>query len=381
MVPRAGLEHERDSVGAAAAEDDGVDRDAGGILPGRVDDRALAGRAAEAAVRVGGDVVGVGVLEPVAAQPVLHPLRRLLGHAFPPHVALGRHGDVGEDGVGAAGLHGHRVGVVAGAGSDSEEAVLGVDGAQAAVLAEAHPGDVVADALDLPSGDGGLEHGEVGLAAGAREGGGDVLLDALGVGDAEDEHVLGHPAFLATHGGGDAQGEALLAEQGVAAVAAAVRHDLAGLREVGDVLGVLVAGPRGVLFAHAVRVQEGSAERVQGRDELAVAADALEGAVTDAGHDFHGLRDVRRVRELDAVAGQVGAERSHGEGDDVHRAALHAAVVEAPHGVAHLVGVLPVVGGAGVLLVLAADERVALDAGDVARVGAREVRVGAQLLV
>ena len=43
--------------------------------------------------------------------------------------------------------------------------------------------------------------------------------------------------------------------------------------------------------------------------------------------------------------------------------------------VAHLGGVAPVVRRAGVVLVLRADERAVLDAGHVARVGARQVRV------
>ena len=64
-----------------------------------------------------------------------------------------------------------------------------VDGAQAPVGAGAHPGDVVADGLDFVAGDRGLEHGEVGLAAGGREGGGDVVLLAGALlGQAQDEH-------------------------------------------------------------------------------------------------------------------------------------------------------------------------------------------------
>ena len=42
---------------------------------------------------------------------------------------------------------------IAGAGRDAEEAGLRVDRVQAAVVAEAHPGDVVADGLDLPARD------------------------------------------------------------------------------------------------------------------------------------------------------------------------------------------------------------------------------------
>ena len=69
-----------------------------------------------------------------------------------------------------------------------------------------------------------------------REGAGDVLDLPLGRGELEDQHVLGHPALVARHHRGDAQREALLAEQRVAAVARAVGPDLARVREVDDVL-------------------------------------------------------------------------------------------------------------------------------------------------
>src|SRR5438045_3914930 len=65
----------------------------------------------------------------------------------------------------------------------------------------------------------GNEHGKVGLAAGAGEGGSDVALLALRGGSAHEQHVLGHPTLLLAEEAGDAQGETLLAEQGVAAVA------------------------------------------------------------------------------------------------------------------------------------------------------------------
>ena len=71
---------------------------------------------------------------------------------------------------------------------------------------------------------------------------------------------------------GDAQRVALLAEQGVAAVAGAVGPDLAGLGEVRDVLGG-VARPRHVGLA---RLQRG-ADGVDGRDEEAVVAELRRG--------------------------------------------------------------------------------------------------------
>ena len=77
--------------------------------------------------------------------------RRLVGHAFPPHAAVGRERDVREDGVRRERRHRVRVGLVTRAGRDAEEARLGVDGAQAPVLVRLDPRDVVADGRDLPA--------------------------------------------------------------------------------------------------------------------------------------------------------------------------------------------------------------------------------------
>jgi hypothetical protein len=68
------------------------------------------------------------------------------------------------------------------------------------------------------------------------------FFSPLRVGDAENEHVLGEPALVARHHRSDAQREALLAEQRVAAVARAERHDLARLGKVHDLL-LVVARP------------------------------------------------------------------------------------------------------------------------------------------
>ena len=86
-----------------------------------------------------------------------------------------------------------------GAGGDAEESRFGVDGVEAAVGAELHPGDVVADGLDLPAGKRRDHHRHVRLAAGRRERRRDVVLLAVGRGHAEHEHVLGHPTVVAGH--------------------------------------------------------------------------------------------------------------------------------------------------------------------------------------
>ena len=107
------------------------------------------------------------------------------------------------------GQHGIGIGVHGGARRDAEKAVFRVNGIKAAVGAEFHPGDIVADAIHFPAGNRGNEHGQVGLAAGAGKSGGDIFLPALRVLDAQDKHVLGQPAFVARHDRSNAQARSI----------------------------------------------------------------------------------------------------------------------------------------------------------------------------
>ncbi len=385
--PVEGLVDERHGGGTAAAEDEGGDGDAVGVLPVGVDGGALGGGGGEAAVGVGGGLAGFfgDGGGPAVAAPVDEFGGWGVGHALPPDAALGGEGYVGEDGVFGEGGHGVGVGFGAGAGGYAEEAVLGIDGAELAGGVGFDPGDVVADGPDLPAFEtGGRDHhGEVGFAAGAGEGGGDVGLfggavGALGGFDADDEHVLGHPAFVAGDVGGDAEGEAFFAEERVAAVAAAVGPDLAGFGEVDDVLFV-VAGPGDVLLAGC----EGCADGVHaGDDALFVFVDFGEDGGADAGHDAHVDDGVGGVGELDADLGHGRADGAHGVGKDVHGAAAHGCrgrgLLEL---LAHHVGVFPVVGGAGGVFGERADEGAIFDAGDVVGGGAGEEAAGPELFV
>ncbi len=152
--------------GAAAAEEDGVDRHALGVFPLLGDHRALAGGRGEAGVGMRGRAARLG--RPVAA----HPVDGVLGrgaHLLPPHVAVVGQRDVGVDAVGGERLHGVEVRLVRRARRHAEEARLRVDGIEPPVGAELHPADVIADGLRLPALDGRRQHGEVGLAAGGRE--------------------------------------------------------------------------------------------------------------------------------------------------------------------------------------------------------------------
>ena len=101
--------------------------------------------------------------------------------------------------------------------------------------------------------------------------------------------------------------------------------------------------------------------------------DVLHHGIARTGHDVHVDDDVRRVRDFDAVLGDRVADRAHRERDDVHRAALHAALVRLLHLLLHLDGIHPVVRRTRVDLLLGADERAALDTGHVGFMRAGEV--------
>jgi hypothetical protein len=288
-------------------------------------------------------------------------------HQMSPSFGL-RH--VGKDAVAADGGHRAGVGLFVGSRGDPEEPGLGVDRAQAPVRARLDPGDVVAHRGDLPAFLAERfrrhQHRQVGLAAGAGEGGGDIGAGPVRRFRTEDQHVFGQPALVTGHGRRDAQRETLLAQQGVAAIAAAVGDDALLLRVVDDVLGLGVAGPGHVLLALFQR----RADAVQALHERSVAEHVEHGA-THARHDAHVHHHVGGIGEFDADLGDRGAQRTHAEWDHVHRTAAHAAREQTLQGLLHLARLDPVVGWAGVLLVHAADVGAVLDAGDVAGIAAR----------
>jgi hypothetical protein len=184
--------------------------------------------------------------------------------------------------------------------------------------------------------------------------------------------VLGEPALVASHHRSDAQREALLAEKRVAAVTGAVAPDLARLREMDDVLVVFVARPAHVALAFGER----RAHRVHARHERAIDAEHVVHRAPHARHELHVDDDVGAVGELDADVRDGAADRAHRERHDVHRAPAHAAVEQAIQRLAHLRRRDPVVGGARVVLALAADEGAVLHACDVGRIRQREIARG-----
>ena len=372
VFPAAGFVDQRNDGLAAAAEEERADRNAFRIFPFGSDDGALRRRRREAGVLMGGDSLGRG--RPRLALPVDQEVGGIVG-IFPPNAAVEGHGAVGEDGVTAVdGAHGVGVGLHGRAGGDAEETVFGVDGMEHAILfIEAHPSDIVADGLDGPAGDGGFHHGEVGLAAGGREGRRDIFDFAFGGRQLEDEHVFGHPAFAFGLVGGDTQREALLAEQGVAAVAGAVGDDFIGFGEVRDVL-LLDGGRRPRNIRDAFRKRE--ADGVDAFHEGGARFDLVDDLEADARHDLHGFDNVRRVGDFNTILGDGGVDGAHGEGDDIERTADHAALEEFIELGLHFGGGLPMVRRAGVLFLFGADVCALFNAGDIGLVRTGEVGVG-----
>ena len=302
---------------------------------------------------------------------------RVAFQALPPDVPIVGEGHVGEQGIARFhGLHGVRVGAVVGAGCHAEETELGVGGVEAAVLTEAQPGDIVAHDLGFPAINGGLQHGEVGLAAGRGERGGHVVGLAFGGGELQDEHVLRQPAFIVGHYRGDTQGIALLCQDSVAAVAGTVRPNLAGFGELRNVLGV-VAGPRNVFFTWFKRRTHG----VQAAHELALLTNRIQGFLAHAGHNAHRHHHIGGIRQLNTQLRVRGVIRTHAERHHIHGAALHGTTVMLSHLGLHGHRVGPVIGGACAFFSFGADERAGFHTCHVGGVGARQETIGAFFLV
>src|ERR1700733_9007420 len=109
---------------------------------------------------------------------------------------------------------------------------------------------------------------------------------ALRIREADDEHVLGEPAFLARLPTGDAQSMAFLAEKRVAAVTRAEAFNAEFLREMHN--------------ETAGRIE--LADRMQTAHELAFTGNALKSRPAAACHDRHIEDDVGAVSDFHPTA-------------------------------------------------------------------------------
>ncbi|CAB4675934.1 unannotated protein [freshwater metagenome] len=268
---------------------------------------------------------------PDIALPVGGTCRRSIAHAFPPHVTIRSERCVCVQAVAPQCVHSVCVGVVTSSRCNAEESGFWVNGIETSIVTKLHPANVVTDCFGLPAWNRRNEHRKVCLAACRRERSSDVLRCAFWVCELQDEHVFCKPACIACHHRSDAKCEALLAEQGVAAVARTERPDLTSLREVNDELVVGVAWPCRTCLTWSQWVTNG----VNTRNPFVV-AENIKCTLAHASHDAHADCYVCAIGELHTNVCDGGAKWSHGERHDVHRATLHCALVQGVHLCAHL---------------------------------------------
>ena len=175
--------------------------------------------------------------------------------------------------------------------------------------------------------------------------------------------MLGQPFLTLGQHAGNAQSQALLAEQHVAAVAAAHRPDRVVLGEVQN--------------QATVDVEVGLA--VQAPGELSLGAKRIHHLAAHAGHDAHVEHHVDAVSQLDADLGERRADRAHGERHHVHGAALHGTGEDVTCLAVGFTRAHPVVGGSSVTLEARADVGEVFGAGHV--VGRRPVKVAPRQLL
>ena len=123
------------------------------------------------------------------------------------------------------------------------------------------------------------------------------------------------------------------------------------------------------------------ADRVHARNEFSVRAELVQNGFAHARHDAHVDDDVGRVGNFNADFADGRIQRPHRERDDIHRAALHAALEPLEHRFFHLGRIGPVVRRPGFFLRFRADERPVFHARHVARMRPREIRAGALFFV
>ena len=227
---------------------------------------------------------------PLLAGPVDRVPGRILVESFPPNgVVVEIMDDVCKDRVGTGRCQCVGVGFRVGSGCDAEESILRIDGPQPSVFTDTEPGDVVSDAPDLVA-HFRIElrrnkHGQICFSASGGEGCGKVAHLSLGVFDAEDKHMLCHPALIAPEVGSDTQGKAFLAQQDISAVTGVYGTDGVILREVYDVTIFLVD----IGF------------RMEPFYKVGAVTQFFIDLGADTGHDHHIQNDINRIGELDSV--------------------------------------------------------------------------------
>ena len=114
---------------------------------------------------------------------------------------------------------------------------------------------------------------------------------------------------------------------------------------------------------------------VQAGDEFALSAEGLDHPGTDARHNMHVADNVGAVGDLHANLRYRGTDRSHGKGDNVHRATDHALLVKAFHRPLEFSGIDPIICRTRFLFSRGSNIGALFGPGHIAGIGAKQVAV------
>ena len=237
------------------------------------------------------------------------------------------------------------------------------------IFTNTEPSDIVAYAPNLITlvsvNLGGNKHSKVGLTACRGECCGYVLNVTVRILYAKDEHVLCHPALLATKVGSNTKSEALLTEKNVSAVTGVNRPDSVILGEMNDVSLLLVK----------------ICTSVKTLDEVCAVTESIKNVSSNSGHDEHIKNNVDRVGKLDTVLSEIRANNGHRVRDYIHGLVLIRALVKLRKGCVALLGIHPVVDSTCVLLLRGADEGAVLYTSNVVDRGSVKITAGELILI
>ncbi len=305
MLPVKALMNQGDGCGAASADQYGRDGNSGRIFPFRGDYGALLRRCGKPGIGMSSRFSAVR--SPVVALPVNQMIRCVLVNSFPPDVSVIRQCNVGINGVLCCTVHGIGVGFVGGSRCHSKEPCFRIDGIQASVFSEFHPGNVVSDGFHFPARNGRNQHGQIGFPAGTWECSGYILYFAFRVGKLQNQHMLRQPAFISSLNGSNAEGETFFAQQCISAIAGTIGPDCPFFRELADIFFLHGGtGPGGILFPFLQR----SAYGMQAGNKFTVSQD-IQYFLSNTGHNAHVYNNVCAVGQFYTDFGGRGANRSH----------------------------------------------------------------------
>jgi len=372
--PVKGLIYEGSGLSSSATEDDSIDGNACRIVEFRGDAGAVFSKSGETAVGMSATgrliLLVVGSVIPLVALPVDCVCGRIVVKTFPPNgVIVEVMNNVGKDGFLLGGVESIGVRLEVSTGSNAEETVFGVTSPESAVRSGTEPSDIVAYApyfISLFLKElGRNKHCEVGLTASRGECSANVVNFAVGIFNAEDEHMLSKPAFFSCEVGCYTESEALFAEKNVSAVTGVNGHDGIVFRELNDIT---------IFFVDIFSC-------VNALDKIVAVSESFNNFFTGSGHNEHVKYDVDGVGDLEADLCEGRADNAHGVGDNIHGSADHGAVVKLVELFIHFLRIAPVVGVTCVFLLGSADEGSAFNTGNVVNSGSVEVASGELLLV